>query len=202
MRAAIYLYVSKKEGLQMAELRLLQMKATALRDGWEIYRTYCDIGPHAREKRVEYEKMISDAEHRCFDVLLFWSLENLSFKNTSQTLALLQQLTEWGISFCSYKEQHLNTCHFLKDAVLSLITTFARQDRVYIGHQTIRGLEKQQRTQKPGAAGQLGPGRPPAKFDRGKAKKLREEKMPYDKIAKACGVSKATIARYFKSLPL
>jgi putative DNA-invertase from lambdoid prophage Rac len=201
MRAAIYLYVSKKEGFQAAELQLLQMKATASRDGWEIYRTYCDIGLASREKRAEYEKMISDAEHRRFDVLLFWSLENLSFKNTAQTLALLQQLSKWRICFCSYKEQHLNTCHFLKDAVLSLIATFAQQDRVYIGYQTVRGLEKQRQTQKPGPAGQLGPGRPPAKFDREKAKKLHAEGVRYEKIAKACGVSKATISRYFKSLP-
>ena len=199
MRLAIYVHVSERDGAQIAEEQLLQMKAMGARDGWELYRVFYDTVPFGEEERPEYQQMLSDAEEHLFDALLFWTLESLCPQNTSQTLALLHKLSEWGVCFCSYKEQHLNSCHLLRDAVISLIATFTRQDGVYIGHRTKAGLIRQQKAQKAGPAGRLGPGRPTKEFDREKARTLHAADVSYEKIAKACGVSKATIARFFKS---
>jgi len=199
MRVAIYLYVSEKEGLRAAESQLLQLKAMAARDGWEVTHVYHDDDSSTDKTRPEFQQMLADAKQHCFDVLLFRNLKSLSQHGAGTTLALLNRLIKWGIGFCSYEEQHLNTCHYLKDAVLSLIATLAQQDGVYIGHRTRMGLARQQQTQKPGSAGRLGPGRPRARFDREKAKILYAGHASYEQIAEACGTSKATICRFLKS---
>jgi len=75
----------------------------------------------------------------------------------------------------------------------------SRRQRAKISEATRAGLERQRLTKKPGPAGHLGPGRPPVKFDRKKARAMRARPRPasYAQIAEACGVSKPTIARFF-----
>lgn len=74
----------------------------------------------------------------------------------------------------------------------------SRQKRARISAGTKAGLERQRLAKKPGPHGRLGPGRPAANFDRDKARALKAKRTSYAKIAKACKVSKATIARFFK----
>ena len=199
MRVAIYLHVPAEEGTEKAESQLLHLKAMAARDGWQVEAVYFDRVAFGQEERPEYERMLSDAEQRRFDVLLFWRLECLSRQNTGKTLALLDRFSKRGIRFCSYQEPHLNSSHVLREAVESLIATLARQDRVYIGSRTKAGLAKQKKTGEPGPAGRLGPGRRPVEFDKEKAKKLKEQKITHREIAAACGVSPSTITRFLKN---
>lgn len=187
MRVVIYMHVPQEDGVEIAEDRLRRLKEMALRDGWSVSSVYYDRVPLGDEERPEYQRMISDAQQHRFDVLLFWALENLSSLNSGRSLALLHKFTEWGIRFCAYRDQHLNTCHFLKDQVVSLIATFARQDNVYIARRTMAGLK-----------GKPGVGRPEIEFDKEKAKRLRNEKKSYDRIAEECKVSKSTIQRFFR----
>lgn len=187
MRVAVYVHVPREDGIETAEDRLRRLEDMASRDGWRVSSVYCDQVSLGNEERPEYERMILDAEQHRFDVLLFWALENLSSLNSSRSLALLHKLSEWGIRFCAYKDQHLNTCHSLKDQVVSLIATFAQQDNVYISRRTIAGLK-----------GKSGVGRPEIKFDEEKAKRLYEQEVDYGKIAKQCDVSASTIQRFFE----
>jgi DNA invertase Pin-like site-specific DNA recombinase len=64
---------------------------------------------------------------------------------------------------------------------------------------TKEGLTRQRLKGTPGPGGRLGPGRPEAEFDEEKARRLRATvpPHPYSKIAQLCGVSKATIIRFF-----
>lgn len=198
MRLAIYVHVPEKDGPGGAQDQIEKMQAMAARDGWEVAAVYSDIVSPGEELRPHYLQMISDAEQHLFDALFFWTLESLSPHNAGQTLSLLHRFSEWGICFCSYKEHHLNTCHILRDPVISIIATLAHQDRVYIGHRTRIGLAKQQQTKRPGATGRTGPGRPKKKFDEEKARALHAAHASYAQIVAACGVSKATISRFFK----
>jgi DNA invertase Pin-like site-specific DNA recombinase len=52
----------------------------------------------------------------------------------------------------------------------------------------------------PGPKGFYAPGRPPAKFNLKKAKRLRTEGLSYEKIAVLCGTSKATLYRSLNPL--
>jgi len=197
VRVAIYAHVPAREGAPAAEEQIAAMRAAAARDGWEVVRTYCDTVPLAQAFRPEHEQMLADAQDHLFDALLFWNLESLSPHNASRTLALLDRLSSESIRFCSYSEPALDSCHLLREAVVSLVALFLQQDRVYIARRTLAGLEQQRQTQKPGPAGRVAPGRPPVDFDRAKAEQLRG-RASYQQIAQSCGVSKATIARYFK----
>lgn len=191
MRVAIYVHVPQEDGIEIAGDRLERLKQMAARDGWGVSSVYCDRVSLGDEERPEYQRMIADATQHRFDVLLFWALENLSPLNTSRSLALLHWLSARGIRFCAYKDQHLNTCHFLRDQVVSLIATFRKQDSVYISRRTMAGLK-----------GKTGVGRPHKEFDTEKAKRLREQTPPatYDEIAAACKVSKTSVIRYFQKI--
>ncbi len=181
---------------------LQEMNTLILQNGWQPLCVYCDAGPIHKAHLPAYEQMLSDASQHHFDILVFWSLSGFSQQNTAKTVFLLHRLSCWGIRFCSYTEPHLNTCNDLKDTVTSLLASLAQQDSFYISHQTRAGLEEQRQTNKPGSKGYLGPGRPAVVFDKKLALSLRnqEKKMSYQDIAEKCGVSKATIFRFFKSL--
>jgi DNA invertase Pin-like site-specific DNA recombinase len=129
---------------------------------------------------------------------VFWALEQLSRQNAGHAVQLLDKLSRWSIGFCSYTEQHLDSCHILKETVTSILATLVHQNSVYLSEQTRVGIERQQKTKKRGPSGRLGPGRPPVEFDKEKAIDLRSKKRSYDTIAAICGVSKATISRFFK----
>jgi DNA invertase Pin-like site-specific DNA recombinase len=200
--ASVYFRKSPSLNPKKAEEHLQQMNALITQNGWHAFRVYCDTEQLSKPHLPAYEQMLSDAAKHRFDILVFWSLSGLSQQNTAKTVLLLHRLSSWGVRFCSYTEPHLNTCNNLKDTVTSLLATLAQQNSFYISHRTRAGLEDQRQTNKPGSKGYFGPGRPAVVFDEKLALSLRSQKkkMSYQSIAEKCGVSKATIFRFFKSL--
>lgn len=199
MRVSIYILTSMEDDPQVPKGQIDLLRAMVVRDGWELVHVYHDIVSALKSDRPAYQQMLDDARNHRFDVLMFWALEQLSQYGAGSTALLLNKLSTWGIGFCSYTEQHLDSCHTLKDAVSSIISSIAQQENIHISTRTRVGLAQQKRTGKRGPKGRLGPGRPPIKFDQKRAQALRAAKTSYADIAAACGVSAATIRRFFES---
>ena len=76
----------------------------------------------------------------------------------------------------SYTEQYLDSCDIFRDAVLSILATIAKKERVRLSECTVAGLE---RARKQGRIG----GRPRVVTDRAKVAELRASGKPLGEIA-------------------
>ncbi len=217
-RAAIYISAAKDMEAQEMDQRLGQLRSFVDARHWQLIHIYWDAAhngtpPHthravpakigspmlAKEmgKRPAYEQMLTDIGSRRFEVLLFWSLSQLSREGTVPTIKFLQRLTDMDIRYRSFAEPCLDTCGAGRESVLCLLSLLAAQERVRISEHTKIGMERMRRSGMPGPKGYLAPGRPRATFDEEKARSLRASGLSYEKIARACQVSKATIYRFF-----
>ena len=195
MRVGIYIRVSKGDGSQVPENQLQQMQGFITSQSWKVFRVYRDTVSAKSDDRPAFQQMLKDAENRRFDILLFWSLDRLSRQGALATLLLLDRLSQWGIGFRSYTEQYLDSCNVFKDAVVSILATIAKQERIRLSERTRAGLERQKQTGRPGPHGRVGPGRPPVAIDLLQARALYARVHSYANVAKAFGVSKATVFR-------
>ena len=84
---------------------------------------------------------------RQFDLVLFWSLDRLSREG------VLETLSSYGVGWKSFTEQYLDSCGVFRDAVLSILATIAKQERIRLSERTMAGLEKARRE------GRVGEGR-------------------------------------------
>jgi DNA invertase Pin-like site-specific DNA recombinase len=185
-RVVIYARVSMKDK-QDTENQMLQLRAfCSTQAGWELTHEYVDRVSGGRSDREEFQEMFSAASRREFDVVLFWALDRFSREGVYATLQYLQRLTAHGVGYRSFSEQYLDSCGLFKDAVISILATIARQERLRLSERTIAGLERAR------AQGRIG-GRRRVVCDRKKVMALRETGTSLAGIAAALGVSKTTI---------
>jgi hypothetical protein len=90
----------------------------------------------------EFKRLFEDASRRRFDLVLFWSLDRFSRQGVLETLHHLQRLAQYGVGYRSFTEQYLDSCGILKDAVLSILATIAKQERIRISERVHAGLAK------------------------------------------------------------
>jgi DNA invertase Pin-like site-specific DNA recombinase len=134
--------------------------------------------------------MFADARARKFDLVLFWSLDRLSREGVSATLNHLERLTSAGVNWRSYTEEYLDSCGIFRDAVLSILATIAKQERVRRSERAsaaIARLKRQGRTEHLG--------RPGLVVDRAKARQLHQQGLSVRKIAEEMGISPASAHR-------
>ncbi len=101
---------------------------------------YIDHESGKGSDREQFQAMFDAASKRQFDVLLFWSLDRLSREGVLPTLQHLQRLTTYGIGYRSYTEQYFDSCRILRDAVIAIIATVAKQERIRISERVRAGL--------------------------------------------------------------
>jgi DNA invertase Pin-like site-specific DNA recombinase len=75
-------------------------------------------------------------------LVLFRSLDRFSREGASATLQHLNTLESYGIGFKSYTEQYLDSTGIFKEAVISILVTVAKQERVRLSERTKAGLER------------------------------------------------------------
>src|SRR6185437_15971129 len=102
----------------------------------------------------------------------------------------LQRLTAYGVGYRSLQEAYLDSCGLFKDAVISVLATIAKQERVRLSERTIAGLE---RARAQGA--QLGRPRVASNSDSAKARELRLAGMSLRNIARTLGLNRMTVQR-------
>jgi DNA invertase Pin-like site-specific DNA recombinase len=65
-----------------------------------------------------------------------------------QTLQYLNRLVSYGVCYKSYTEQFFDSCGVFKDAVISILATLAKQERVKRSERTKAGLARVKATGK------------------------------------------------------
>jgi DNA invertase Pin-like site-specific DNA recombinase len=142
MQIALYARVSTKDKGQETDNQLLQLREYAATQGWTIAREYVDHESGGTDERPEFQAMFRDASKRRFDLLLFWSLDRLSREGALETLQHLNRLFACGVGYKSFTEQYLDSCGIFKDAIVSIMATLAKQERVRLSERTKAGLDR------------------------------------------------------------
>ena len=145
MRVALYGRVSTRDKGQEYENQLRDLRAFVkahAKEGWKLGHEYVDQASGKNSDWVQFQRLFEDASRRKFDLVLFWSLDRFSREGVLETLQHLQRLTAAGVDYKSYTEQYLDSCGIFRDAVLSILATIAKQERVRIRERTIAGLER------------------------------------------------------------
>src|SRR5215831_400783 len=191
-KVALYARVSTKDKGQDPENQLQQLREFAQAQGWEIVREYVDHVSGKTSDRAQFKRLFADASRRQFDLVLFWSLDRFSREGALQTLKHLELLASYGVGYKSYSEQYLDSCGIFKDAVLSIIATVAKQERILKSDRTKAGLA---RARKEGRIG----GRPRLVLDREKVMRMNEDGSSQQEIAEELGCSQISISRILRS---
>jgi DNA invertase Pin-like site-specific DNA recombinase len=189
-RIALYARVSTKDGRQDTENQLIALREYCGKQGWEIAGEYVDHETGGTSKRPHFQRMFADARARQFDLVLFWSFDRLSREGVSATLNHLERLTAAGVNWRSFTEEYLDSCGIFRDAVLSILATIAKQERVRRSERAAAAIARLRRS---GHTEHLG--RPRLVVDRAKARQLHEQGLSVRKIAGQMGLSIATAHR-------
>jgi len=165
-RAALYARVSTDR--QETENQLVEMRRFSESQHWTITGEYVDHETGGHSKRPHFQKMFADARARKFDLVLFWSLDRLSREGVSATLGHLERLTGYGVGWRSHTEEYLDSCGTFRDAVLSILATIAKQERIRRSERASAAIARLRRN---GHADKLGRNR--NAFDRDRARRLK-----------------------------
>ena len=140
MKIAIYGRVSTDK--QDTGNQLIQLREFGEKQGWTVFREYVDYESGSKAHRVEFQRMFSDASRRKFDLVLFWALDRLSREGVLPTLQYLNRLESYGVGFRSFTEPYFDSCGVFKDAVIGIMATLAKQERVKRSERTKAGLAR------------------------------------------------------------
>jgi len=188
---ALYARVSTKDKGQDTENQLRELRQFAEKQGWVVLGEFVDRATGKHSDREQFQKMFASASRREFDVLLFWSLDRFSREGVRETLNHLKRLDSYGVEFRSFMEQYLDTTGVFKEAVIGILATIAKQERIRLSERTIAGLERAR------AQGRVG-GRPKAEDDHKlvrRFQKLHEAGKSVRVIAAELGVSPTTVQK-------
>jgi DNA invertase Pin-like site-specific DNA recombinase len=191
MQVALYARVSTRDKGQDTENQLAQLRAFAASQKWVVIREYVDRATGKHSDREQFQRLFEDASQRRFDLVLFWSLDRFSREGVLETLHHLQRLAQYGVGYRSFTEQYLDSCGIFKDAVLSILATIAKQERIRISERVHAGLAKARKQ------GRIG-GRPRLVLSRARVLALSQDGATIREIAEEMGASPASIHRILK----
>jgi DNA invertase Pin-like site-specific DNA recombinase len=194
-RVVIYSRVSTRDKGQDVENQLRQLREFCRRQSYELVREYVDHASGKRSDRESFQEMFSAASRREFDVVLFWALDRFSREGVFETLQHLQRLTSYGVGYRSFTESYLDSCGMFRDAVVGILASIAKQERVRLSERTVAGLQRAR------SQGRIG-GRPRVICDRKKVLSLRESGKSFGQISVELGLSKTTVARLVSKIAL
>ncbi len=132
MQVALYGRVSPRpsQADRDPENQLLRLREFAAKQEWNIVVEYVDRASGGKADREQFQAMMAAASRREFDLVLFWSLDRLSREGVLETLQHLQRLIGWGVGWRSYTEQYLDSTGMFREAVIAILASIAKQERV------------------------------------------------------------------------
>jgi DNA invertase Pin-like site-specific DNA recombinase len=198
MKAAIYTRVSTRDKGQEPANQLNQLRELCQRRSWQIAAEYEDRDTGSKPDRTEFQALMQDAMRRKFDVVVFWALDRFTREGALETLQYLNTLNGQGVGFLSLTEPYLDSCGIFKDAVIAILGTIAKQERLRISERVRAGL---QRAKAQGTKTGNPIGRPRVVFRRDLVAALRKEGHSWAEIARTTGASSATIRRAYAARP-
>ncbi len=105
--SAIYIRVSTedqaKEGYSL-EVQREYLESFAKREGYEVFKVYCDEGISAYStRRNVLQQLLKDAKDKKFDLVLVYKIDRFS-RNLKDLLNLVDELSSCGVGFKSATE--------------------------------------------------------------------------------------------------
>lgn len=187
MKVAIYVRVSTND--QSTEMQLNDLHEYVKARGLEIYKIYEDAGiSGTKESRPSLNKLMDDARKRKFKAVLVWKFDRFA-RSLKHLVTALDDLTECGIEFISYKE-NIDTTTTMGRAMFGMIGVMAQIEREMIRDRVVAGLKNAK------AKGRLLGRRRSVNYE--KVKMLASEGLPVGKIAAQLGVSHTIVGRILK----
>ena len=186
MKAAIYVRISTDK--QQCENQLRLLREYASKQDWQIVHEYQDIASGGRSDRDAFQQMFKDASKHHFDCVLFFALDRFSRQGALATLTYLQQLSSYGVGYVSYSEPFLSSLGVFGDAIVALLATLAKQEKIRLRERTLAGLA---RARSQGRIG--GRRRVIGDAERDRIVELRKAGMSFGVIALQTGYKKSTI---------
>jgi len=116
-------------------------------------------------------------------------LDRLSREGVLETLQHLNRLTSYGIGFRSFAEQYFDSCGVFKDAVIAIMATLAKQERLRLSERTKAGLAQAR------IRGSI-LGRPRLIVKSGEISRLRASGLSLRAIARELGISEGSVRRF------
>ena len=142
LRVAIYARVSTSTKGQDTENQLSVLRDFCGSMNYEVINEYVDEKSGGTDNRKAFQQMFDDASKRKFDIVIFWSLDRFSREGVRKTIHHLERLESYGVTFKSYTEQYLDGTGLFKDAIISLLSCLARQEKVRLSERVKAGLAK------------------------------------------------------------
>jgi DNA invertase Pin-like site-specific DNA recombinase len=187
---ALYARVSTKDKGQSTENQLPELRRYAEAYGYTVYKEYVEHESGGTGKRSEFQALFTDAHLRRFDLVLFWSLDRFSREGALPTLQYLNQLQGWGVGYKSLTEQYLDSVGLFQEAIISILATLAKQERIRLSERTKAGMARRR------AEGvQIGPPTKSATVI-DQIRELKKRGLSNYAISKALRVSASTVAKY------
>jgi DNA invertase Pin-like site-specific DNA recombinase len=140
-RVAIYARVSTRDR-QETENQLRLLRTYSGKQGWRIVGEYVDRESGGKADRPEFRRLFDDAHRRKFDLVLFWALDRFSREGVLRTLTYLNDLESSGVEFKSYAEAYIDSSGLFKEAILAILATLAKQERIRLSERVKAGLDR------------------------------------------------------------
>jgi DNA invertase Pin-like site-specific DNA recombinase len=187
-RAALYCRVSTVD--QHPETQLHDLRQFAAQRGLQIVQEYVDHGfCGARARRPELDRMMEDARRHKFDILMVWACDRLA-RSTKHLLQTLDELNGFGIQFLSQREA-IDTEGPLGRAIIVIVSAMAELERCIIIERVRAGMRRAK------LEGRR-IGREPLHVNLAALLRDRERGLSLNQLAKAHGISKASVCRILK----
>lgn len=140
MKAALYARVSR--GDLQSENQLLELRDFAGRKGWEIADEFVDEDVRGDAPRPQLQALLQAAHERRFEIAVFWSLDRMTRAGVKDAIDTLYALEAAGVEFVSFREPYVSSLGPWRDAVIGLLATLAKMEKVRLSERTKAGLAR------------------------------------------------------------
>jgi DNA invertase Pin-like site-specific DNA recombinase len=189
-RAALYMRVSSLD--QHPETQLHDLHQMAAQRGYEIVHEYTDRISGAKARRPGLDELMRDARRGRFDVVLVWASDRIA-RSVKHFLEVLDELNRLNIEFVSFREQ-IDTGGPLGRAIVVIIGAIAELERNLIIERVRAGMRRARLEGRH-------IGRRPLDLDREAILRDHQRGHSLGQIAKAHGISRATVHRVIHEPP-
>ena len=140
-QVAIYARVSTTG--QTVENQIRELRQVAKRSGWEVIEEFIDrgiSGSKGRDKRPAFDKLLTAATRREFDVVMAWSVDRLG-RSLQHLVGFLGEIHGAGVDLYLH-QQGLDTTTPSGRAMFGMLSVFSEFERAMIQERVKAGLER------------------------------------------------------------
>jgi DNA invertase Pin-like site-specific DNA recombinase len=189
-RAALYSRVSTYD--QNPQTQILDLWQMAAQRGYEVVAEFADKISGTKSRRPGLDQMMAEARRGRFDVVMTWACDRIA-RSTRHFLEVLDELNRLNIEFVSFREQ-IDTGGPLGRAIVVIIGAIAELERSLIRERVLAGMRRARLEGRH-------IGRRPLDLDREAILRDRQCGHSLGQIAKAHGISRATVHRVVHEQP-